>query len=685
MTKATTMNIAPSALVLPDRGPRTIGRDGYVTQDQLIDDQLIAIRRRISAAIEQTQAFSQDPPAHVDWPHDVLDIEFRIAARVLAASTPLPLCDVGPRFALADSEMRILWLLISCELCPLVRAAMKTLSTEHVTDPTTDIVRRIVYGPGANTAIWRELGPEGRLRRSLLVERADDTRHAPDHRRTWKVSTRLLSLVHGDLALDPAIADIARIEDFRESMSGLELAGNAAPQIVTAFDCGDIVVVRGRPGSGRRSSLIATAHGRGLRVLTIDGRALSKDREIIERQLRAIARECTLLSLTPLVRDLDALSGTSDTQDRIELVERELPGLILATCSQPIARRWRRSPATVELQPITSAQRAKLWRRALPMAGSGDAEVLATTYPIAPALIEAAGRLAKQNCGHERMSPDHIEDALRSVLDDRLAGLAKRITITQSWNDLVLPDDQLIAVEELLARVRERDRVYEEWGFAEKVGRGLGVTALFSGPPGTGKTMAAGLIARQLRVELYQVDVSKIVSKWIGETEKNLAALFDAAESGHAILLFDEADALFGKRTDVKSSNDRHSNQETNYLLQRLESFTGICILTTNHDTAIDEAFRRRLSVHVRFPMPEREERARLWAALLPRSAPKSAHLDLDSLASKYVLSGGYIRNAVIRAAFLAADEGGVIDTARLSRAAQLEYEGLGKVVATKV
>jgi SpoVK/Ycf46/Vps4 family AAA+-type ATPase len=268
------------------------------------------------------------------------------------------------------------------------------------------------------------------------------------------------------------------------------------------------------------------------------------------------------------------------------------------------------------------------------------------------------------------------------VLDDRLAGLATRVATAQTWDDLVLPEDQTTAIVELLSRIRERRRVYEDWGFGGKLGKGLGVAALFSGPPGTGKTMAAALVARDLGVELYQVDLSKLASKWIGETEKNLAALFDAAEAGHAILLFDEADAVFGKRTDVKSSNDRHANHEVNYLLQRLESFAGVCLLTTNHEAAIDEAFRRRLSVHVRFSVPEAEERRRLWRALLPAQAPRTADLGVDQLARAFVMSGGHIRNAVVRAAFLAADEDAAIGQAHLERAARLEYEALGKLAA---
>jgi SpoVK/Ycf46/Vps4 family AAA+-type ATPase len=196
--------------------------------------------------------------------------------------------------------------------------------------------------------------------------------------------------------------------------------------------------------------------------------------------------------------------------------------------------------------------------------------------------------------------------------------------------------------------------------------------------------MAAALIAKELHTAIYQIDLSKIVSKWIGETEKNLATLFDAAEAGQVILLFDEADALFGKRTDVKSSNDRHANQEVNFLLQRLETFSGVCILTTNHEIAMDEAFRRRLALHVRFTMPEAAERRRLWESMIPSNAPTAGNLGIDKLAQELEMSGGYIRNAVVRAAFIAASENGPINAARLTIAARREYEAMGKVIATR-
>jgi SpoVK/Ycf46/Vps4 family AAA+-type ATPase len=376
---------------------------------------------------------------------------------------------------------------------------------------------------------------------------------------------------------------------------------------------------------------------------------------------------------------------TDDKEDRIPMVGSELvaqlDGLVLVTTGvnrPPI--RWDRPVIAIEMEPPTSAQRATLWRASLGTGTEADGNNLANRYPLAPATIVRAAEAAIARAGDKPLQMEHVTAGVRAVLDDKLGQYARRVTVTQRWDDVVLPPDQINAIVELVARIRERRRVYEDWGFGAKVGRGLGVSALLSGPPGTGKTMVAGLIAKELEVELYQVDLSKVVSKWIGETEKNLAALFDAAEAGHAVLLFDEADALFGKRTEVKSSNDRYANLETNYLLQRLETFTGICLLTSNHDSHIDPAFQRRLSLHVRFDLPGVGHRQMLWRAMLPAAAPVERALDVTSLAERFAMPGGYIKNAVLRAAFLAANEQTDITHELLERAARLECEAMGKL-----
>lgn len=341
---------------------------------------------------------------------------------------------------------------------------------------------------------------------------------------------------------------------------------------------------------------------------------------------------------------------------------------------------WGRPVINVELADPSREQRVALWAAALASGTRGDAELLADAYPMSPGLIKRAGAAARARAGGAELRQEDVLSGIRETLDGRLGDLARRLRVTQTWDDIVLPDEQADAVEDLVARAQQRHRVYDEWGFAAKVGRGLGIAALFSGPPGTGKTMVAGLIAEALRLEIYQADMSKLVSKWIGETEKNLAELFDAAEAGHAILLFDEADSLFGKRTDVKSSNDRHANFETNFLLQRLESFTGICFMTSNHESNIDPAFHRRLSFHVRFSVPEQGEHAALWRAMLPAAAPVDPGVDFDELARRFTMTGGYIKNATLRAAFMASQNQGRITMSHLMRAARLEYEAMGKI-----
>jgi SpoVK/Ycf46/Vps4 family AAA+-type ATPase len=282
----------------------------------------------------------------------------------------------------------------------------------------------------------------------------------------------------------------------------------------------------------------------------------------------------------------------------------------------------------------------------------------------------------------------HITGDATAALDEqvgqhvatRLNHVAARISRTSAWEDVALPEEMLDSLREFIGRARHRRTVYERWGYDSKLSTARGLTALFYGPPGTGKSMVAGVIARDLGLDLYRVDLARVVSKWVGETEKNLAEVFDAAEDGQVLVLFDEADSLFAKRTDVKTSNDRYANLEVNYLLQRLDTFEGIAILTSNLDSAIDPAFRRRLSLRLQFPFPDEEMRVRLWAAHMTPQTPTVGDFDFVDLAQRFPLSGGYIRNCAVRAAFLAAHEDRPLSQEHLLRAIHLEYRELGKL-----
>ncbi|HEV7559460.1 MAG TPA: ATP-binding protein, partial [Kofleriaceae bacterium] len=278
-----------------------------------------------------------------------------------------------------------------------------------------------------------------------------------------------------------------------------------------------------------------------------------------------------------------------------------------------------------------------------------------------------------------------LEQGIRQHLESRLGTTANRVARLATWAQVILPTDIQDSLTELIARIKHRRIVFDKWGFDHVMSTSRGVTALFQGGPGTGKTLVASAIANELGMDLYRVDLSRVMSKWIGETEQNLAKLFDAAEDGNAIILFDEADSLFAKRTEVKSSVDRYANLEVNYLLQRIDTFEGIAILTTNFGTSIDAAFKRRLSLRLTFPFPDEDMRERLWRTHLPAEVPTAGVFDLAEIARKYRLSGGYIRNAALRAAFLAAEEHSPLTQDHLERAIKAEFREIGKIAESGI
>jgi AAA+ superfamily predicted ATPase len=271
--------------------------------------------------------------------------------------------------------------------------------------------------------------------------------------------------------------------------------------------------------------------------------------------------------------------------------------------------------------------------------------------------------------------------AARAHSNPRLGSLARKIEPRYSWHDIVLPEDQLDMLREIVATVRGRPLVLDEWGVGQKLASSAGVTILFSGPPGTGKTMAAEIIAQELGLDLYKIDLSSIVSKYIGETEKNLERIFNEAQSSNAILFFDEADAIFGKRSEVKDAHDRYANIEVSYLLQRMEMYDGVTMLATNLRANLDEAFTRRLQFAVDFPFPDRHYRLRIWETLFPPQVPHEPDLDFEPLARRFKLAGGNIRNILVSAAYLAAADGRVVTMKHLLHGTRRELQKMGRLV----
>ena len=446
------------------------------------------------------------------------------------------------------------------------------------------------------------------------------------------------------------------------------------------------IVVRGRTGCGRHTLLAALAARASRSLGVIDLSTMPRAPGTLPAALTSALRRAKLRGLLPCIDGLD-LFGTDDGDTNVQLaaVLREHPGPIALRL--PAEGRIPLDPGylLLDIPQRTELLRGQSWaaslaRHAIELA---DADELASRYRVGPGIIErVCAEVARrpERPTHPAAWTRELDDAVRQHLENRLGATASRVTRLATWADMVLPEDITDSLLELTARVRHRKQVYEQWGFDRAMTTSRGITALFQGSPGTGKTMVAGVIARDLGLELYRVDVSRITSKWIGETEKNLGQLFDAAEDGQVLLLFDEADSLFAKRTEVKSSVDRYANMEVNYLLQRLDAFEGIAILTTNFGNAIDPAFKRRLTYRVTFPFPDEDMREQLWRSLIPPQVPVQGTLDFAGLSQRFRLSGGYIRNAALRAAFLAAEEGSALTHEHLERAIRMEFREIGKL-----
>ncbi len=337
-------------------------------------------------------------------------------------------------------------------------------------------------------------------------------------------------------------------------------------------------------------------------------------------------------------------------------------------------------------KPNAGAQRI-LWQQALsslPGRFNDELDALVEQFDLSPTAMAQAIALAKSQSsaanaeGVSELTADSLWEACRAVAGKGMEGLAQRVPPCYTWEDIVLQEDVLGQLREIAAQVAHRFQVYETWGFGAKLARGRGISALFAGPSGTGKTMAAEILANHLKLDLFRIDLAGVVSKYIGETEKNLRRVFDAAEQGGAILFFDEADALFGKRSEVKDSHDRYANIEINYLLQRMEEYRGLAVLATNRKSALDRAFLRRLRFLVDFPSPDANSRRKIWERVFPPEAALEG-LDLDAMA-RLEIPGGNIKNIAINAAFLAAGGKTPIGMAHIMRAARQEYAKIGKL-----
>jgi AAA+ superfamily predicted ATPase len=597
---------------------------------------------------------------HDAYRHHSLLMEARITA-TLRANIRLPYLDLCVRFGLSPAQRLTLAFALMPEVDPKLLVAYRYLSS----DPTcrgldARLLAMLVYDTSESRAdMSRDLAPTSPLLLYRLLEQ-DETAGSHDSMlfRRLRPAARLVQLLAGDSSqLDPQLSDVAELRGgdvdalFPEAMIARAAAALASHEA--------LLVLQGVRGVGKRLLLQVAAARIGRKLVLLDGGALAAmPPPQVRPLLRSILRECRLLDAVPVIPDLDDVlvqqGERGDLPPFVTQLAAEHTGAMAVTLGRDRMPRLDFRPLvqfTLEVPPLD--ERARLWQWNVPALDYRDAETLASRFAAPGGVIALAARAARAERSAADGPPDlrALDVAVRNQLHDRLVRLGRKIDSAYGFADLVVDDETAASLREIVGALRERRKVRERWGF-----RGAaGVSVLFSGDPGVGKSMSATVIARQLGLAIYEIDLSRVVSKWLGETEKNLSEVFDAAEPGHVVLLFNEADSLFGKRTtEVKSSNDRYANMETNYLLQRLERFGGLAILTTNLGGAVDPAFRRRFAYDVQFTFPDPEMRAELWRRAIPKTADV-ATLDFEELGERFELSGGFIKVAAERAAFQAA------------------------------
>jgi hypothetical protein len=441
--------------------------------------------------------------------------------------------------------------------------------------------------------------------------------------------------------------------------------------------------------ASRRAVAAAVCDQLELELVAMGAEALPTAPRELDDLLRLWQREMMLGSGALLIDAGEVDAGSDPAREAAlgRFVERLDGPLFLASRER---RRGRERPLiAIDVARPTTEEQRDLWRDRLSVLAEGGLDLsstiegLAEQFDLPAPRLEAAAATALGALGAEEEAPSPaataaaLWDACRQQARPRLDDLAQRIEPTATWDDLILPPRERELLKTIAAHIGQRTTVHERWGMGGGGWRGRGVSALFSGPSGTGKTLAAEVLAGALRLDLYRIDLAITVSKYIGETEKNLRRVFDAAEEGGAILLFDEADALFGKRSEVKDSHDRHANIEVSYLLQRMESYRGLAILTSNLKDALDPAFLRRLRFMLQFPFPDADQRAGIWRRAFSSATPTEG-IDEEKL-SRLNVSGGNIRNIALSAAFLAAAERGPVRMAHLLEAARIELIKVGR------
>jgi len=573
---------------------------------------------------------------------------------------------LGQLFGLSEFEQQILFLCVAMELDTQI-PALCAAAQDHPqrTYPTFALALALFDNPS-----WEALSPEGPLRYWQLIEIAQ-LAGQPLISAPLKADERVVNTIRGlnhlDDRLQPYLIPLVSPEEGTLPLSQ-KITQEKIVRYLTA-DLGSVPLIQLNGSDLGSKQLLAqcAASELGLHLYRLSTGLLPTAANDLDQLLRLWMRETIL---QPVGLYLDVPDSAAEEMDEIvsRFTSRTQGVVFLAVRdTQPDLGRL---SVTIEVNKPTPVEQLQAWQQV--NGHSTIPEQLAGHFNLNISSIHRVADLAQAN-GHD------LWQTCLTYTRPRLDTLAQAIDAKATWNDLILPEQELTLLRQLPAQVRGRSQVYDQWGFRQRMNRGLGIAVLFAGESGTGKTMAAEVLANDLRLNLYRIDLSQVVSKYIGETEKNLRQLFDAAEDGGAILFFDEADALFGKRSEVKDSHDRYANIEINYLLQRMEAYRGLAILATNMKSALDAAFMRRLRFVINFPFPNREARQAIWLQAFPPQTPLG-HLDFEHLA-RLTLTGGSIHNIAINAAFMAAEAEQPVCMDFILQAARAELVKVGRPV----
>jgi ATPase family associated with various cellular activities (AAA)/Winged helix domain, variant len=634
----------------------------------------------------QWRWFRRKPPAVTELPNAAASLPVAspstdLVAAELVMDPPAALVILGERFALSPFEQEILLLCAAMELDTRIGALCARAQGNPTRPyPTFALALSLFSDP-----TWDALSPERPLRYWRLIE-LNQPGAQPLTASPLRIDERILNYLKGlnylDDRLTPLLAPIGIAEHRLDLPVSQQLTVDSIVRHLkqaTSRQATPLIQLLGPDASSKHLIAAHAASLLGLRVYRLPAALLPSQPAEIENLARLWERESLLLPMALYVDAHDSETEMSPGGRPVALLLDRVGGITFVGVRN-VSPGPRKASIIAEIGKPTAAEQKAAWAGALAADAGQMPELLAGQFNLDILSIE---RIVSSTLGDtetdNRPLQDRLWSACLAATRPQIENLAQRIEPKAGWKDIVLPATEMDLLDQIADQVGQRSRVYEAWGFSQKMSRGLGITALFAGESGTGKTMAAEVLANRLRLNLYRIDLSAVVSKYIGETEKNLRRLFDAAEDGGTILFFDEADALFGKRSEVKDSHDRYANIELDYLLQRMEAYRGLAILATNMKSALDPAFLRRLRFVVNFPYPGMDQRKAIWQKVFPAGTPTTG-LDFERLA-RLNLAGGHIHNIALNAAFLAAQAGTAVTMPLILAAARTEFRKLDRSI----